>query len=104
MRASDARRHNAESGTGDDGDPPRRTHVVNYPTRVVLPNIFADIVDSGLPYREVLRDVQGGYSGVMIDEERLVGLKVRRLRTCVHRGALARCHVRWSARRFLQQI
>ena len=97
MRASDA-----ESGTGDDGDPPRRTHVVNYPTRVVMPNIFADVVERRLPYLEVLRDVQGGYSGVMIDEERLVGLKVRRLRARVHRGALMRCRVRCSTRRFLQ--
>ena len=90
MRTSDARRHGAESDAGDsdDGDPPRRTHVVDYPTRVVMPNVFADVVESGLPYRKVLREVQDGYSGVMIDEERLVGLKVRRLRACVRRGAL----------------
>ena len=106
MRTSDARRHDAESDAGDsdDGDPPRRTHVVDYPTRVVMPNVFADVVESGLPYRKVLREVQDGYSGVMIDEERLVGLKVRRLRACVRRGALTGRLVRYSTRRFLRGI
>ena len=50
---------------------------VDYPTRIVMPNIFVDAVESGLPYREARRDVRDEYSGIMIDDERLVGLKVR---------------------------
>lgn len=54
-----------------------RSGIVDYPTCIVMPSIFIDAVESGLPYREVLREVQGDYSGMMIDDERLVGLKVR---------------------------
>ena len=50
---------------------------VTYPTRIAMPNIFVDVVESGLPYREARRDIRDDYSGVMIDDERLVGLKVR---------------------------
>lgn len=63
-----------------DADPIRcqaTLEPVTYPTRIVMPNIFVDVVESGLPYREARRDVRGDYSGVMIDDERLVGLKVR---------------------------
>lgn len=58
VRASDAKRHDAELDAGDDGDLPRHKHVVDYPTRVVMPNIFTNVVESGFPYREVLRDVR----------------------------------------------
>lgn len=66
----------------DDGDPSQVTTTttlkrVDYPTHLFIPSIFVDIVESGLPYREASRDVQGGYLGAMIDDERLVGLKVR---------------------------
>jgi hypothetical protein len=50
---------------------------VDYPTYVYMPNVFVDSVGSGLPYREARRDVRGDYSGVMIDDERLVALQVR---------------------------
>ena len=42
-----------------------------------MPYVFVDDVESRLPYREARRDVRRNYSGVMIDDERLVGLKVR---------------------------
>ncbi|KAF8551145.1 hypothetical protein OG21DRAFT_322383 [Imleria badia] len=64
----------------EDVDPAvRKTTVerVNYPTRILMPNIFADAVESKLPYFEVRRDILGDYSGMMIDDERLVGLRVR---------------------------
>lgn len=63
----------------DGADPSlcQTTWHVTYPTRIVMPNIFVNVVESGLPYRETRRDVRADYSGVMIDDERLVGLKVR---------------------------
>ncbi|KAF9236004.1 hypothetical protein BU15DRAFT_89346 [Melanogaster broomeanus] len=49
--------------------------LVDYPTRIEMPNFFAGSVESCLPYRETRRDEMAEYSGVMIDDERLVGLK-----------------------------
>ena len=49
---------------------------VDYPTYVYMPNVFVDTVESGLPFREARRDVRGHYSGMMIDDERLVALQV----------------------------
>lgn len=71
-----------ERNDGEETDPSLRKRTlerVYHPTRIVMPNIFVDVVESGLPYREARRDVRGDYSGVMIDDERLVGLKVRML-------------------------
>jgi len=48
---------------------------MDYPTRLDMPEIFTDVVETGLAYREVRREVRGHYSGVMIDDERLIGLK-----------------------------
>ncbi|KAG6372438.1 hypothetical protein JVT61DRAFT_7535 [Boletus reticuloceps] len=48
---------------------------VDYPTRIIMPSIFVDPVESGLPYLEARREVEGNYSGVMIDDERLIALK-----------------------------
>ncbi|KAG9312407.1 hypothetical protein JVU11DRAFT_6788 [Chiua virens] len=83
--AVDARRvecvDNSEAGdSAKDGDVhPSRCNttieLVDYPTRIVAPSIFTDVVESELPYRNVRRDVCSEYSGVMIDDERLVGLK-----------------------------
>lgn len=89
------RRHDADGGSScrTTGD------VVDFPTRIVMPNIFVDVVESGLPYHETLRDVRGDYSGVMIDDERLVGLKVRRSKYMLERGADA-CTCCQSIRRF----
>jgi hypothetical protein len=67
-----------ERNDGEETDPSLRKRTlerVYHPTRIVMPNIFVDVVESGLPYREARRDVRGDYSGVMIDDERLVGLK-----------------------------
>lgn len=50
---------------------------VYYPTSISIPNVFVDTVESRLPYCEARRYVSGDYSGMMIDDERLVGLKVR---------------------------
>ena len=63
-----------------DADPSQGTTTlewVDYPTHLVIPSIFAGVVESGLPYRDVRREVRGDYSGAMIDDERLIGLKVR---------------------------
>ena len=42
-----------------------------------MPNIFFGVVESKLSYHEARRDIRDDYLGVMIDDERLVGLKVR---------------------------
>ncbi|KAG8215644.1 hypothetical protein J3R82DRAFT_7515 [Butyriboletus roseoflavus] len=83
---ADADADHTDEGTGrekneknkDDADPSlRKTTLkrVTYPIRIAMPHIFVDVVETGLPYREARRDVRGDYSGVMIDDERLVGLK-----------------------------
>ena len=72
--------HNCESVSNAESDIPKTTRgVVDHPSRITMPSVFANVVESGLPYREVRRDIQGDYSGMMIDDERLVGLKVRRI-------------------------
>ena len=69
-----------ESTSDVDSDLSKTTRdVVDYPTRITMPSVFVDVVESGLPDCEVRRDVQGDYSGMMIDDERLVGLKVRHI-------------------------
>ena len=71
-----------DEGTSNENNstdqPLRKTILkcVTYPTRIAMPNIFVDIVESGLPYREARRDIREDYL-VMIDDQRLVGLKVR---------------------------
>ncbi|KIJ62437.1 hypothetical protein HYDPIDRAFT_30404 [Hydnomerulius pinastri MD-312] len=71
----------AESGADSDTEftyhPKNHTHVelIDYTTFVDVPTIFPEPVRSSLPYREMRRDEMADYSGVMIDDERLVGLK-----------------------------
>ncbi|KAF9222211.1 hypothetical protein BS17DRAFT_736128 [Gyrodon lividus] len=52
-----------------------QVEIVDYPTRIELTNFFAENVETCLPFRSTTRDVMANYSGVMIDDERLVGLK-----------------------------
>lgn len=58
------------------------THEVSYtihiePSKVTVPGVFTDTVVSKLPYsRTVRKDLTAMYSGFMIDDERIVGLKV----------------------------
>jgi hypothetical protein len=48
------------------------------PSTIVKPEIFANPVVSQLPYTRAIRMHMGEmYSGFMIDEERIVGLRVR---------------------------
>jgi len=71
--------YHTDEGNGDeDGNTSLRKttlQLVDHPTQVYLPYVFVGVVESGLPYREARRDVWRDYSGVMIDDERLVGLK-----------------------------
>jgi hypothetical protein len=47
------------------------------PSVVTAPVVFLDPVVSKLPYTHTVRkDLCAGYSGFMIDDERIVGLKV----------------------------
>ena len=45
---------------------------------------FREDVRSALPYIETVTQARYGYEGVMIDEERILGLEVRSLPFCVH--------------------
>ena len=71
----------ADANTEDEDVDPlvRKTTLerVYYPTSISIPNVFVHTVESRLPYCEARRYVSGDYSGMMIDDERLVGLKVR---------------------------
>lgn len=49
--------------------------VVDYPSAIVSDGIFPGPVETSLPYRVCRRDELKGFSGVMIDEQRLIGLK-----------------------------
>ena len=46
--------------------------------------IFREDVRSALPYIETVTQARYEYGGVMIDEERILGLEVRSLLSCVH--------------------
>ena len=46
--------------------------------------IFREDVRSALPYIETVTQARYEYGGVMIDEERILGLEVRSLPSCVH--------------------
>lgn len=80
-------------GVGNDteGDPTRPStpipssiipHEVSYtihtePSTISAPGVFVNTVISKLPYsRAVRKDLAAMYSGFMIDDERVVGLKV----------------------------
>ncbi|KAG2144403.1 uncharacterized protein EDB93DRAFT_1207852 [Suillus bovinus] len=49
--------------------------VIDYPTTILSDCLFPDPVETNLPYRVCQRDELEGFSGVMIDEQRLIGLK-----------------------------
>lgn len=49
--------------------------VVDYPSTIWSDMIFPKPIETNLPYRICRRDELKGFSGVMIDEQRLVGLK-----------------------------
>lgn len=50
--------------------------VIDYPTIIWSDGLFPGSIETNLPYRVCRRDELEGFSGVMIDEQRLVGLKV----------------------------
>jgi hypothetical protein len=50
--------------------------IIDYPTTILSDCIFPGPVETSLPYRVCRRDELKGFSGVMIDEQRLIGLKV----------------------------
>ncbi|KIK36486.1 hypothetical protein CY34DRAFT_811252 [Suillus luteus UH-Slu-Lm8-n1] len=49
--------------------------IIDYPTTILSDCIFPGPVETSLPYRVCRRDELKGFSGVMIDEQRLIGLK-----------------------------
>ncbi|KAG1834914.1 hypothetical protein DFJ58DRAFT_821238 [Suillus subalutaceus] len=49
--------------------------VIDYPSIILSDGIFSGPVETSLPYRVCRRDELKGFSGVMIDEQRLIGLK-----------------------------
>ena len=53
---------------------------------VVIPagSIFREDVRSALPYIETVTQTRYGYDGVLMDEERILGLEVRSLLVCIH--------------------
>jgi len=51
--------------------------VVDYSSTISSDNIFLEPIETSLPYRVCRREELQGFSGVMIDERRLIGLKVR---------------------------
>ncbi|OAX35169.1 hypothetical protein K503DRAFT_793915 [Rhizopogon vinicolor AM-OR11-026] len=53
-----------------------RIEVVDYPSTISSDNIFLSPIETSLPYCIYRRDELQGFSGVMIDERRLIGLKV----------------------------
>lgn len=55
------------------------------PTRICDDALFVRDVESRLPYREVTRKEDFAYSGFMIDDERIVGLSVSAIVSCVRR-------------------
>ena len=57
--------------------------VVRGPTVVPQGNLFKQDVVTHLPFSTSRRTFKTHYSGFMIDEERLVGMKVRSTRECV---------------------
>jgi hypothetical protein len=50
--------------------------IIDYPSIILSDTIFVGPVETNLPYRICRRDELKGFSGVMIDEQRLIGLKV----------------------------
>jgi hypothetical protein len=69
-------------GVGEDGEPLSNTKSVftvhTEPLVVPKVEIFVEDVVTRLPYTSAMRrDMGDYYSGFMIDEERLVGLRVR---------------------------
>jgi hypothetical protein len=63
------------SGTSDASISENR--LVTTPSRIEANAMFGEDVVTRLPYRTLSRIGPVQYSGIMIDEERLVGLKVR---------------------------
>ena len=56
-----------EKNKKSNADPSLRRTIlkcVTYHTWIAMPNIFVDVVESGLPYREARKDTRGEYSGV----------------------------------------
>ncbi|KAG1792330.1 uncharacterized protein HD556DRAFT_1528034 [Suillus plorans] len=49
--------------------------VIDYPTIIWSDGLFPGSIETNLPYRVCRRDELEGFSGMMIDEQRLVGLK-----------------------------
>ncbi|KAG2753864.1 hypothetical protein P692DRAFT_20796932 [Suillus brevipes Sb2] len=49
--------------------------IIDYPTTILSDCIFPGPVETSLPYRVSRRDELKGFSGVMIDEQRLIGLR-----------------------------
>jgi hypothetical protein len=49
--------------------------IIDYPSIILSDTIFVGPVETNLPYRICRRDELKGFSGVMIDEQRLIGLK-----------------------------
>lgn len=55
----------------------RFIEVVTEETRVSCQDIFANDISSSLPYRRICRAVDGNFMAFMIDQERIIGLKVQ---------------------------
>ena len=51
--------------------------LVDHPSTISLDNIFLRPVETSLPYRICRRNELRDFSGVMVDEQRLIGLEVR---------------------------
>lgn len=78
LRAPTAAEKVAASRLGIDPEKPAEgSRLVCEPSVLSAGGVFAKEVVTGLPYYSVPAPGQGSYVGYMIDEQRLLGLKVR---------------------------
>ncbi|KAH7886541.1 hypothetical protein F5I97DRAFT_1966709 [Phlebopus sp. FC_14] len=70
--ASDSK---SDSDTAQREEKKSSIRLVDYPTAIDQPMFFTSPIETRLPYREMRREELMSFSGVMIDDERLVGLK-----------------------------
>ena len=59
------------------GCPRQNNQLVTLPSRVPATTVFEEDIMTSLPYLASTRSDKFHYSGFMIDEERIVGMKVR---------------------------
>lgn len=73
---------------------------VTDPSRVAAGTVFEDDIVTSLPYSASTRSGKFHYSGFMIDDERIIGMKVCHLLASISRGLMAVVfHSQWHLQR-----